>query len=283
MQKTQENNDLPVDQQSTGKKNKKAPASASVSKDKAQAQQAQQAPKAQAQQALSKPKSGDVYVKFRGNDSADWVKFDSKQDLPQLTSEIHKMILRAAGPNPESKSELPINFFDFGGVAEHFLGGRGDDSYCEEPPRIALQNAIIYSFVPTNKKFDDIDKMAKAAEKSGFIGIVIITKKHGGRGKADVLAHLVKQFEQSEISYFEDTAEVLDELVDCGCNSIANMWVIPENPEFAAMVPQEKTGATHISKEYFLNFVVQKPQPQQAQVVASAPVASAPASPASTN
>jgi len=46
---------------------------------------------------------------------------------------------------------------------------------------------IVFSFVPWSKKMlPELPKMSVQARDAGMVGMLIVSKKHGSRGKADV-------------------------------------------------------------------------------------------------
>jgi hypothetical protein len=207
------------------------------------------ASKTKATDVLSKPKSGDIFVKLKGES---WVCISEKEKLDSIAATLSSLLSKS-----ETKS---ISFVDFGGVAEHFLGGR-DTEYLKDPPKIkatASNPSFIYSFVPTNKKFKHIHDMADSAEASGFAGTVILTKKHGSTGKATILAAVSKATTASLI-YYEDTAAVLDELKadESSTNSVGKFWVRPPaDSKFYDSIPKEDTNAKYLTIEEFLKTIL---------------------------
>ena len=133
--------------------------------------------------AYRKPRSGDIWFKAS---CGEWIQFDKKTTIADIAQILSKDI---SDTKYDHKS---YQFVDFGGVAEHFLGGRGDTTYVDNPPKIRFERAYIYSFVPTSK-FKNLNLMASTAEKSGFVGTIILTEKKGARGRV-FAPHLYTNF-----------------------------------------------------------------------------------------
>lgn len=140
-----------------------------------------------------------------------------------------------------------ISLVDFGGVAEHFLGGRGDNPYIEDPPKIKNGTNIIFSFLPSNDKFNQCSIMNETSIKSGFVGMLITTKKEGKRGKADILNNI-----DIKCNYYEDTANILNSLT----GNINKFWVKPSiNSENRNCFIND--GIEILEIEDFLNVILQ--------------------------
>ncbi len=201
-----------------------------------------------------KPKPGEIYVKVKDNDQ--WVKFSEKEPLDLIAKGL-------VAHFPENKEAPSIEFVDFGGVAEYFLGGRQNVGYHVDPPKISFSNAYIFSFVPPNARFKDIDLMAKCAEKAGFVGTIIVTDKHGPRDKANVLNALsdsIKETYNKNISYFEDTARVLDDVgkLDVSKN-ILKIWIQPPiESRYHTMCPLSIHNTKTMTVSEFVNMIVKK-------------------------
>jgi hypothetical protein len=210
---------------------------------------------------------GEIYVKLKGDKM--WTRFGAKRDLQQITIHIYNGIrtIITSLSQLESKTDTyeqieltKLTFVDYGGVAEYFLGDDSESAlgYLQNPPQTKLSNALIFSFIPPNRKLADIDLLAETAEKAGFIGTIILTKKHYSRGKADVLSHFIKAFDIDVVaSYYEDTAEVLDTLARWEYNNyvcqIKKYWIQPHiNSVLHNACPHADTNATNITREEFL-------------------------------
>jgi hypothetical protein len=139
--------------------------------------------------------------------------------ISEIAKQIYDIIM-------EHKPELLINLVDFGGVAEHFLGGRGDNNYIEKPPTIKRSTpSFIFSFLPSNQKFEESTIMHETGLKTGFAGTIITTKKFGNKGKADFANELSKWI---HFYYYEDT-------------SLEHIWVQPDDTsEFHNTYPNDK-------------------------------------------
>lgn len=212
----------------------------------------------------TKPKNGDIFVLIfnsQSNEQKDqkesWTKFPKSKDLAGTSAKIASLL-----PSGD------VKFVDFGGVAEHFLGGRGSDPYKPDPPKIGkdFSQAFVYSYMPPKRYLADCEDlsneetsacMTAAVRKAGFAGLIVTTEKHGPLGKASVLHALVnlsgKTF--TSVSYFEDTAEILDELTGAenGTNvsesahtqvRVQKYWVLPDEEEFRKNPPSSATTLT---------------------------------------
>jgi hypothetical protein len=153
-------------------------------------------------------KSGDIVFYFR-DERHDFAKSVPVKAVAERISEI---IMAETG-------QQCIDLVDFGGVAEHFLGGRGEEPYIENPPLIKEIPAFIFSFLPSNAKMEQAPIMNMTALKAGFMGTIITTKKEGKRGKGD----LVQQF-LFESRYYDDTLAILDGITS---SKIHLVWVRP--------------------------------------------------------
>lgn len=205
----------------------------------------------------TKPRSGEVYMKMNGDET--WKKFEVSDNLTDIGKLFYERLCPLLFEEDKKQQPVHVSFVDFGGVAEHFLGGRGDSGYSQTPPLTKLPNAFIFSFVPPNKRFADIDLMANTAAKAGFIGTIIVTEKHKSRGKADVLINLVRPFGAHIVaSYYEDTACVLDELAKFGANNaIQNFWIQPpKDSPYHKEKPEHETVYVKYSVEQFLRLAI---------------------------
>ncbi len=184
-----------------------------------------------------KPKSGDI-VFSNCNDNG-WYHHQKKEHLYTVADTIVKNC---------NMNNPVVSFVDFGGVSANHL--QEGENYITDNPKPIKKNGLsfIFSFVPTNKKFAEIESMKASATAAGFDGIVILTKKEGDRGKADVMNALAKSIpDTTEIIYYEDTADVLDE-VD---NRVKRMWVQPPvGSGFENMVPKDPQVETLSVTEY---------------------------------
>jgi hypothetical protein len=172
-------------------------------------------------------KSGDIIFLFNNNT----YNYPKKIPISEIAKEIYETI------NKHFKDQNLINLVDFGGVAEHFLGGRGDNNYIENPPTIK-QNipSFIFSFLPSNQKFEESTIMHETGLKSGFAGTIITTKKFGNKGKSDFVNEFSKWI---HLYYYEDTSSILDETTEHHVNRI---WVQPDvTSEFHNTYPNDKT------------------------------------------
>ena len=141
-----------------------------------------------------------------------------------------------------------VIFNDFGGVSAYHL--QDGEKYKVDDPNIikGTITAWIFSFVPTNKKFAEIELMKSSAINAGFKGIIIVTKKEGSRGKADTMNALVRYIpDTTEIVYYEDTASVLDTV----SNRVKKMWVQPPTGSgFEDMIPTNLNVKTLSINQY---------------------------------
>lgn len=184
-----------------------------------------------------KPKSGDIVFSSCKDDG--WYYHEKKEHLHYATDAIVKIC---------NMNNNIVSFFDFGGVSANHL--QNDDKYVTDNAKPIKKNGLsfIFSFVPTNKKFGEIELMKTSAKEAGFDGIIILTKKEGDRGKSDIINALVKTLENgSEIIYYEDTATVLDNV----CDKVKRIWVQPPNGSgFENIVPKDPKVETISVAQY---------------------------------
>ena len=125
-----------------------------------------------------------------------------------------------------------FNCIDYGGVGEYPLTMNGLDS---SPPITLIKGACMFSYFPINDKFATrMHKMEKIISDAGFSYLFVMTIKHGKYGKADMMYMLSKNlFAQGakNVNYFEDTAQVLDELDifenNISSKTVTKFWVRP--------------------------------------------------------
>lgn len=172
-------------------------------------------------------KSGDIIFLFNNNT----YNYPKKMPISEIAKQIYEII------NENCKHDQLINLVDFGGVAEHFLGGRGDNNYIENPPTIKRNiPSFIFSFLPSNQKFEESTIMHETGLKSGFAGTIITTKKFGNKGKTDFANAFSKWI---RFYYYEDTSSILDETTE---QHVIRIWVQPDDTsEFHNTYPNDKT------------------------------------------
>ena len=98
---------------------------------------------------------------------------------------------------------------DFGGVCKTFLCE--GENYKLNPPK-TKDNAMIFSFTPKNKCILEGVEMAKVASDSGFNYMILTVQKNDKFGKVWVLSETLKNITDYEITYYEDTSTIVDEL-----------------------------------------------------------------------
>jgi hypothetical protein len=98
---------------------------------------------------------------------------------------------------------------DFGGVCRTFLCD--GEEYLQSPPRIAGR-AGVFSFTPRKKLLAEGQEMARAAQRAGYLFLVLTLQKHDKFGKVWVLAGLLRHLTRVPLTYYEDTNTVIDEL-----------------------------------------------------------------------
>ena len=174
-------------------------------------------------------KSGDIVFMFNNNTYT----YDKKFNSADVAREICNII---KGTH-DIKSGEYINLVDFGGVAEHFLGGRDGAEYIENPPKIKQTNlSFIFSFLPSNQKFAESTIMHETGLKSGFVGTIITTKKFGKKGKSEFANELSKLM---LFNYYDDTSSILDEVTQCSNSNC--IWVQPDiTSEFHNTLPNNE-------------------------------------------
>lgn len=209
---------------------------------------------------VQKPKNGDVFVLVFAEEKNGWIKFPKSKDVISTVTKMSSLV-------PANN----ISFVDFGGVAEHFLGGRGDDPYKDDPPKIdrKFSHVFVYSYMPPKRFLADCEdvvngKMTTVVRKAGFYGLIVTTEKHGLLGKASILYNLINHSGKTftNVSYFEDTAEILDELF-CAettgntkneSTQVNKYWVLPDEEEFRKNPPK---AATTLSSSEFTQLMLE--------------------------
>ena len=156
-------------------------------------------------------------------------------------------------------------FCDWGGVSSLFLEGE-NRVYLETPRKInkTLDSAWIYSYTPI-AKLKELEKMWNTACTSGFEGMIITTQKGVDDnnnsiptdfGKHQLLITLFKNWNKPFPDYYEDTAAVLD----CLLEEIPNFncfWVIPQDPNFREMKPINVLPEKWLEQDVFLNKILE--------------------------
>lgn len=198
-------------------------------------------------------KAGDIC--FSSADTPDWYHFSKKEHLLTSCQQIAGLLTQKVYDqvNLTLKGKVTFTFLDFGGVSANHL--QEGDKYLDDPKPINGDGTTwIFSFVPTNKKFQEIEQMKKSALAAGCAGIIILTKKEGDRGKADCLNSLVKALpEDVTVEYYEDTADVLDSVTE----KVTKFWVRPPTGSgFEDMVPKSKEVVTVSVDEYLAKILV---------------------------
>lgn len=194
-------------------------------------------------------KSGDIVFYFRENEP---ITFPKSTPMETVVAKIRETI------QEDALFAGDVDLVDFGGVAEHFLGGRDDAPYKETPPLIDRSFALIFSFLPSNQKFQEAEIMHATATKSGFVGTIITTKKEGKRGKADFVSRFVSLGPDMLVSYYDDTACILDELQPLSEAGLRRYWVQPDaDSPFHNSGPVE-TSVETISIPAFLSIMLRE-------------------------
>lgn len=191
---------------------------------------------------ITKGKSGEYYIKPAG---CNWTRFGHKESLKNIANEMMTIICPLKS---DKQNKAEIQLVDFGGVADLILGGRNGNEYMNDPPKIGFNNAWIYSFMPSNNKLLELPQMVTCIEKAGFKGTIIITQKLHSRGKASLLSEILRNAwhltPHPIISYYEDTLEVLEELV----NKIFNTGSFPSNYRLTEIESENRIGNGVIRK-----------------------------------
>jgi hypothetical protein len=102
-----------------------------------------------------------------------------------------------------------IRIDDFGGVCKTFLCA--GDEYVETPPR-TKGKAAVFSFTPKNRIMAEGSEMARVSSTSGFDLLILTVQKHEKFGKVWVLCGALRHLSSSNLTYYEDTDSVVDEL-----------------------------------------------------------------------
>jgi hypothetical protein len=196
-----------------------------------------------------KPKSGDIMISTRNNNH--WHFYPKKTHLNDVAKNVATII----------GGSVPTSFVDFGGVSAYHLQDETDNSYIDNPDQIEKGNdSWIYSFVPTNNKFKEVSDMKASAIAAGFAGIIILTKKDGDRGKADFLNALLGALpNNADITYYEDTADILDSLTEsANGKKVKKVWVQPpKESEHHNKVPNSDEIIRY-SVEQYLDEILEK-------------------------
>jgi hypothetical protein len=161
---------------------------------------------------------------------------------------------------------LPMSccqFVDWGGVAGIFLQSETRE-YLDSPPRILDSNSLIFSYMPASMFKANLEPMITTATKAGFKALIIVTEKGvlNGKplkkdpdqflpGKAQLFCCFCTQRPLIQFSYFEDTAEVLDQCME---NSQAQrlVWVRPLDENFRQLVP--KSQIEQMEQQEFIKY-----------------------------
>ena len=98
---------------------------------------------------------------------------------------------------------------DFGGVCETFLCH--EDRYVEKPPKVKKGGAV-YSFTPKKRVLAEGSEMARVSALAGYSLMVLTLQKHDKFGKVWVLLAALRHLPGGQLTYFEDTNTVVDEL-----------------------------------------------------------------------
>lgn len=104
-----------------------------------------------------------------------------------------------------------IHLHDWGGVIQI-----ADDAGRTRLKPDVLDNSchLVFSFTPWSaKKTPELLRMAAFAHKAGFQAMVVMTKKEGTCGKADTFQKLRRALPNANVTYYEDTYEVLRDCV----------------------------------------------------------------------
>jgi len=111
-----------------------------------------------------------------------------------------------------------MELYDWGGV----ISLACPDEFAP-PPNTVLRpkpgtDRLVFSFTPWSDTKegkrggkDKLPAMASFARAAGFNGMVVMTKKTGTCGKADTFAALRASCPETEVTYYEDTYDVLKE------------------------------------------------------------------------
>lgn len=102
---------------------------------------------------------------------------------------------------------------DFGGVAQSLLCE--GDTYLEQPPRVRPGGAIL-SFTPKKRLLAEGHEMARVAAAAGYRLMILTLQKYGKYGKSWVLCGMLRHAQEGGYTFYEDTAEVVDEIKTSG-------------------------------------------------------------------
>jgi hypothetical protein len=145
---------------------------------------------------------------------------------------------------------------DFGGVCASFL--TSDDGYAASPPHTTAC-AAVFSFTPKNKLASEGLEMARAAHASGYRLLIITSQKQGKFGKVWVLQAALSEWAGEPLTYYEDTATVIDELK---ASSVGDRVIAVHvlSPSFEDL---RSTGADRVvSQDEYRREVLQRPSAQ---------------------
>ena len=156
-------------------------------------------------------------------------------------------------------------FCDWGGVSSLFLEGE-NRVYLETPRKIrnTLGSAWIYSYTPL-AKLKELEKMWNTACTSGFEGMIITTQKGVDDnnnsiitefGKHQLLIELFKNWDKQFPDYYEDTAAVLNYLLEETPNFNC-FWVMPQDINFREMKPTNVLSENWLEQDVFLNKILE--------------------------
>jgi hypothetical protein len=98
---------------------------------------------------------------------------------------------------------------DFGGVCKTFLCD--GEEYRRVPPRI-IGNAAVFSFTPKNRLVAEGLEMARVSRAAGYRLLMLTVQKQDKYGKVWVLRGILRHLAGAALTYYEDTASVVDEL-----------------------------------------------------------------------
>lgn len=100
-------------------------------------------------------------------------------------------------------------FDDFGGVCEVFLCE--GETYLPHPPR-TKPGAAILSFTPKKRLLAEGQEMARVGRASGYDLLILTLQKHDKFGKVWTLAAALQHMTASQVTFYEDTNTIVDEL-----------------------------------------------------------------------
>lgn len=136
---------------------------------------------------------------------------------------------------------------DFGGVCKTFLCN--GEEYKESPPQIN-GHAAVFSFTPKNKLVAEGRLMAQVARLAGYKLLILAVQKHDKFGKVWVLCGMLRHLNGRELTYYEDTNTVVDEIKES-----------PDSRTLTAVHVQAPGFEEHISR--FADRVISQDQYQK--------------------